>query len=273
MKIAQLTDSHLQAHADAIYKDVVPDKHWQRCLEWVAVSDVDRVLMTGDLCHDSSLATYQRLLGYVKTAFGSKALPCHWIPGNHDDTHVMAQIGDACLGQDFDNIRIIQSAVWDLVLLNSTTQADGCGSGSISDWQLQQLETLLHQDQEKTLAHYGLANNDPFDHRPKLLVLHHHSIPVGSLWQDDIMLGNSDAFCQLVGQYPAVKAVLCGHIHQCMDQQIEGVRFLGTPATSVQFACQQETPVVQVALGPGFRTLTLHDDGSFTTEVVYLAKH
>lgn len=250
IKIIQLTDLHLQQNQTDEYKGIYPDQHLQQCLAWVAEQDYDLLLLTGDLSHAGYESAYQRLLDYLQAV----NKPWYWLPGNHDDAALMASLHE----QAVDSVRTIDVDNWQLVLLNSTHAPDGRGSGSVSADHLQQLAAHIAADKG---AH-------------TMVVLHHNPIAVDSTWQDEIMLENAEAFLQVLDADTArqVQVVVCGHIHQQQDVQRQGVRYLGSPATSVQFAIKQQQFLLQPELGPGLRTLTLHGDGSLDTQVVRLAK-
>jgi len=49
-------------------------------------------------------------------------------------------------------------------------------------------------------------------------------------------------------------------------------RFLATPSSAVQFACQQQNFKVQEELGPGLRLLNLLEDGQVNTKIQRLPK-
>jgi Icc protein len=103
--------------------------------------------------------------------------------------------------------------------------------------------------------------------------MHHNAVPVNSLWQDNIMLGNSKQFNAVIAAHANVKAVVCGHVHQEFDKLIGGARFLATPSSAVQFACEQKEDKVQGELGPGLRLFSLLDNGQISTNVQRLPKH
>ena len=69
-----------------------------------------------------------------------------------------------------------------------------------------------------------------------------------------------------IKRYPQVKAVLWGHVHQHWDQAHEGVRYLATPSTCIQFAPGSEDFKVSEEQ-PGYRWLRLHEDGRLETGV------
>jgi Icc protein len=137
--------------------------------------------------------------------------------------------------------------------LDSTTNPDGRGSGSLSD---------------RELALIGTLNQLPIEHI--LLVLHHPPVEVGSVWQDQIKLANVQQFWQQVDKQDKVRAVLFGHLHQEHQLQHRDIALYCSPATAPQFKKSQLTPVLEddIKLAkPGYRLLQLGSDGSIKTKV------
>ena len=247
--IAQITDCHLQADASTLYKGVDADAHLDQCLSWLdSYGEVDLVMLTGDLSHFGSEAAYLRL----QQKLSCITYPCIWLAGNHDSCETMQQVS----GELVQQLRVFDYDHWRLLVLNTTDQPDGMGGGSLSAAHMAQLKQVLENDVVT----------------PVCVFMHHNSVPVNSLWQDNIMLGNAAQFNALVAANPQVKAVVCGHVHQQFDQLVGSARFLATPSSAVQFTCEQQEFKVQTELGPGLRIITLADDGQIHTEVQRLAK-
>jgi Icc protein len=249
LRIAQITDCHLQADVTTHYKGVDADAHLDQCLAWLeGHAQVDLLLLTGDLSHFGSQEAYQRL----QQKLSPLAYPCIWLAGNHDHCDTMQQVS----GQAVQQLRVVDGDPWRLVILNTTEHADGRGGGSLAETQMEELKQVLEGDLQ----------------RPVCVFMHHNSVPVNSLWQDDIMLGNAQQFNALVASHSQVKAVVCGHVHQAFDQLIGATRFLATPSSAVQFASEQPVFKVQAELGPGLRLLTLDADGQIHTKIQRLSK-
>ena len=247
-RIIQLTDLHFQASSNELYKGINADAHFLQCLDWLSGNECDLLLLTGDLAHGASPDAYGRLQGYL----AELDTPWLWLPGNHDDAQQMLAVSD----QAVDQVRCVELAGWRLLILDTTFAPDGKGSGSVSPTQMQQLQQQLEVEQDK----------------PVLVVMHHNPVPVNSAWQDEIMLANSQEFNQLVTAYSQVKAVVFGHVHQPIDRVEQGVRYLATPATSVQFLAGQDSFTLQDDCGPGLRMLDLLAEGELQTQVIYLPK-
>lgn len=249
LRIAQITDCHLQADALTHYKGVDADAHLDQCLSWLhANAQVDLLMLTGDLSHFGAETAYQRL----KQKLSSLPYPCIWLAGNHDNCEIMQHVS----GQVVQQLRVLDYDHWRLVVLNTTELPDGVGGGSVSPAQMEELQEVLESDA----------------HLPVCVFMHHNSMPVDSMWQDNIMLGNAQQFNTLIASKPQVKVLVCGHVHQNFDQVVGNARFLATPSSAVQFTCKQQQFKVEAELGPGLRLLTLETDGQINTKIQRLPK-
>jgi Icc protein len=81
----------------------------------------DRVLLTGDLTQDASPAAYR----YLADRCGRLGLPCHALPGNHDDPGEMAR---SLRVGPIDMPRQIDCGPWLLMMLDSTLAGQEGGS-------------------------------------------------------------------------------------------------------------------------------------------------
>lgn len=247
VQILQLSDTHLFADPQgSLYAVNTRDtllqviSHAQQNL-----SDVDAVLLTGDLVHDESAAGYEAL----KTIISPLNYPTYYLPGNHDDPSVMNKVLGNCAHQ---NILSFDVGGWSIVLLDSSIR--GKVEGEVSQHTLAKLEEYLQ------------GNSDA----PVLIALHHHIIDVDSAWLDALNLRNHSELTNLLEKFPNVKAVINGHVHQEIDAHRNGIRYLGTPATCFQFAIQSENGGIDDR-PPAYRHIVLNDDGTVDTTVHYVA--
>ncbi len=252
--VAQITDCHLQDDPCQDYRGFNVEQHLDRVVENLLLQTpaADLILWSGDLVHHGGPEGYRRL----SQRLAQLPVPSYWIPGNHDDMTLMQQVGSQFGGQL--NQRSLVTGGWGIILLDSTSEPDGRGGGSLAQCELDFLQQQLQRFQDYHC----------------LVVLHHNPLPVESDWQDQIMLGNADQFWRVLGQHHHVRAVINGHVHQSSDRMHNGVRVMMTPATSVQFkaACQQlileDDPVLKQ---PGYRCLELYPDGRIETSVKRVA--
>ena len=102
-----------------------------------------------------------------------------------------------------------------------------------------------------------------------LFFMHHPLHKVGSAWIDPQRIANAQSVIDLAEQYAQLKMVVSGHVHQEYNQALSAnthARMISTPSTSVQFKPHCDDFTLDDTM-PGFRWLTLHDDGSFETGV------
>uniref|UniRef100_A0A486XW20 3',5'-cyclic-nucleotide phosphodiesterase n=1 Tax=Rheinheimera sp. BAL341 TaxID=1708203 RepID=A0A486XW20_9GAMM len=242
LHLIQISDPHLFSdaagcllgmntlHSLHCVTDVIHQHHQQ----------IDYLLVSGDLSQDGSVASYQHLQ-HALERFNCKVL---WFEGNHDNPASMQQVTVAAGYLQ----RVVRAGNWQLILLNS--QVEGAVFGHLDQSQLQLLEQALQQQ--------------PQLHT--LISLHHHPLPMGSAWLDHIGLQNSAEFNAIVQRHPQVRCVLWGHVHQESDKTIGGVRYLSSPSSCIQFKPGSSHFALDNQ-APGYRWLTLHDDGSIDTGV------
>lgn len=244
--VVQLTDSHLFADARQRLLGIDTLASLNAVVDQVLVEQprIDLVLATGDIAQDGSAGAYHSFIESVSRI----SAPCCWIPGNHDDASLMAEVGRRQgLHREW-----VDLGAWRIVMLDSSVP--GSVSGALQQQQLQQLDRALDSTGERHL----------------LLCLHHHPVPIGSAWMEPLGLQNADRLWQRLDAEPRVRAVLWGHIHQQLEQQRGSVRLLASPSTCVQFAAgSSDFATDQQA--PGYRWLRLYDDGRMETGVSRLA--
>lgn len=247
VRLLQISDTHLFADPNRDLLGIVTAASFQAVLDAIADLPIahDVVLATGDLSQDHTAESYQRFASMANNL----NKPIHWLPGNHDHRVLMQnELQTAGIRPEMQLV----SEHWQVILLDS--QVYGTPHGWLSHLQLEQLETALQQHPEKHA----------------LICLHHHTFPVGSIWLDQHDLKNANDFLAVLARYPQVRAVLCGHVHQEYDQLHQGIRFLTSPSTCVQFK-PLNVDFALDTLSPGWRYLQLYPDGSIATQVWRLA--
>lgn len=247
-RLLQVTDMHLQQDTETQLKGYNVEQRFQEVMACIQKEDADLLLLTGDLSHHAP-AAYGRISDYMQTL----SFPSAWIPGNHDLYPEMLRFADLGYGQ-----KIIDKDNWRLILLDSTANLDGKGSGSLAESEL----GFLTQALDKRAAEQHV-----------LIVMHHHPISVESAWQDDIGLTNKDDFWRIVDRYSCVKAVMFGHVHQQWNLERGQVKLFSTPATAPQYKVRTERPVVETDTcysGAAYGRFQLFDDGNIQAEVIRL---
>lgn len=245
--LLQLTDTHLFAEADGRLRGVntyetfvAVLEHAQRSKRWPP----EAVLVTGDIVQDESRAGYERF----RSTLEPLGLPVHSIPGNHDDPKLLDEVLRNGLFRVGGEARLDG---WSIIFLS--TYLTGEDAGGLGEKRLRGLEAAL-------AAHRGTH---------VLVVMHHHALPVGSVWLDGVALRDAPAFLAVLDANPHVRGVLCGHVHQASDRMRNGVRFITTPSTCSQFLPGSEFFELDDR-PPAMRWLVLHPDGRIETEVEWV---
>ena len=105
-----------------------------------------------------------------------------------------------------------------------------------------------------------------------LVCLHHHPVPHGSAWLDELMLDNAEEFFAVLARHPGVRGLAWGHTHQPFEGMHGHIRLMGTPSTCMQFA--QDADEFQVDdRPPAYRWIELGEDGSVETGVEWVHEH
>ncbi|MGB0466084.1 MAG: metallophosphoesterase [Pontibacterium sp.] len=250
LKLIQVSDLHLQITADTLFRGYSTEQRWQQVLAHLLEyhRDADLLLLTGDLVHHAGIPAYERLIQSLQPC----PFPCLWLPGNHDDPAQMQAVGNTPLNSkqyDFDG--------WRLLLLDTTAKPDGRGGGSLADSELQFLQQQLQRTDDKHC----------------LIVMHHNPVPVHSVWQDAIALGNAEHFWHCLSGARTVKGIIFGHVHQSWHLERQQVSLFSAPAVAPQFKarCDQMQPEDRLDLtGPGYAVYQLKPSGQITSQVVRL---
>lgn len=245
VRLIQFTDPHLFGDEAGALRGVATYPALLRAIEHARARgwSADAVLATGDLVHDdpAGYAVFRR-------TFAAFEEPVLCIPGNHDVPEAMRR-ELAChpfvLGGTLD------LGDWRIVLLDSTVA--GSAGGRLAERSLAMLDAAL-----------GAV---PAQHA--LVCLHHHPVPMSSLWLDRVGLANPEELFRVIDAHRNVRAVLWGHVHQSFEGLRRHVRLLGTPSTCTQFLPRSDDFALDPR-PPAYRTLELRPDGTLDTEVVWI---
>ena len=247
LSILQITDMHILRHSGETLVGIDTEHYFHAILElaFSAPAQFDLVLMTGDLAQTPCQASYQRILNRIE------AYPAEYVclAGNHDDFELMQTILNT------ERVSCRKHTVlgnWQIICLNS--QIPGAPGGHLAARELEFLDACLRE-------HPGC---------PALIAVHHHCQKTGSVWMDGMMIDNSPEFFAVITKYPEVKAVICGHIHQALDDRAGSVHLLGTPSTCFQFTPGSSHFSVDDA-APGYRVIELYADGRIKSKISRLS--
>lgn len=243
VRLVQVTDSHIYAEPDECLLGLNTRESFEAVCERVNCEEwrPDALLATGDLAQDASPEAYLYLADY----FEKMGLPCFWIPGNHDKPEVMSEYLCATKISPAKQILI---GDWQIIMLDSSVP--GKVHGEINESQMTFLLKCLDEGKDKH----------------NLVVLHHQPFPVGSDWLDGVGLKNTEPFLKIIKENKQIKGVLWGHIHQEYQKMDDGVNWIASPSSCVQFKPGAKDFAAD-AKSPGYRYLNLFSDGRIESVV------
>jgi len=247
VRVVQITDTHLFRNPRAALLKLNTQDSFEKVMDLVIRNEtsIDVVLGTGDIAQDASREAYERFAQAMQVL---KA-PFYWIPGNHDRRQVMEKLTP--WEHAFTNL--ITLGKWQIIMLDSSVLGEV--HGRLHERELQHLDKSLRAVQQNPLIEHVLV------------CLHHNPVEGSATWMSGIGLRNHDEFLAIIDQYACVRAVLYGHIHQELDFQRKGVRYLCTPSTCIQFKPDVQDFTLD-NVNPAYRWLSLQPDGNIESEVV-----
>ena len=244
--IVQVTDPHVFASNGQHLKGIDTAMSLEQVISMVN-NDIERpdlILATGDLAHDPSPAAYEKFRGIMETT----NCPVFCLPGNHDRPALMDNILNAGA---ISTCKSVCCGEWEFLLLDSVMEGDE--KGFLRDSELQFLRTRLLNNGAEHIV----------------VCLHHHPVEIGSPWLDRMKVANGDALLVLVREYPQIRCVIWGHIHQDYTSQFGQALLVGSPSTCIQFkpgTLEFEKDV----LPPGYRKFRFHHDGRIDSSLHWL---
>jgi 3',5'-cyclic-AMP phosphodiesterase len=243
LSIAQITDIHLFANENQSLLGVPTMQSLGTVIEYLQAhqQELDLLLLTGDLSGDGEIESYDNL----RSLLCPLQIPTYWLPGNHDRAIAMSEVLSFGL---ISQRKSFERGGWNFILLDSSV--DGKVHGNLS------AESIIWLDAQLK------ATKDI----PTIVTLHHPPFSVNSHWLDASMLQNPEEFFAVLDAYPKVKLVVFGHIHQEFKKHRQGVDYLGTPSTCIQFKPGSKDFALDPVY-PGLRLLNLHQDGTWESSI------
>lgn len=242
LRAVQITDCHLGERVGSRLLNLDTDRSLAAVLELIRAQQprIDITLATGDLSDQGSAGAYRRFFN------ATRDLGTHtcWLPGNHDDATMMRR----AVGSDALMPRNLLIGNWQIIALKSAVAGEVGG----------------YLDESELIALRGCLRAAPQHYA--LICVHHHLLPVGCAWLDAQIIANADRFWAIVDEFPQVRVVLSGHVHQRYEARRKQVHVLTSPSTCVQFAPNSADFCVDTE-SPGYRWFDLHDDGRFDTQI------
>ena len=246
-RIIQITDCHLYADR----RELRGIATWPRLVAVLdeirnRFSEFDCLVVTGDTAHDEIEETYT---GF-REALGDLTDRLFLIPGNHDNREAMVQVFPDRCGLA-DGRLTFQHSLGDWQLIGLDSHIPGEVAGRIGQGQLNWVEESLSSTQNLHTV----------------LFVHHPPVLMHSRWIDEIGLADGAVLIRLLDQFPNMKLICSGHVHQESVTSTSGPAVVTTPAVGPQF--RPRTDGMQLdPLPPALRVIDLNPDGTWSTQVV-----
>lgn len=246
LSIIHITDNHLLNDVNETFHGINTKKNLELILSESQSSypDADFILFTGDISQTGERESY----AIFESLLQNTNLPVYCVSGNHDSPELLQQVIPNCPNNDINIIKIGQ---FSLTLLNSWVEDKN--HGMISKNNIQQLEEHLQH------------SKDQFN----IIAIHHPPVLINSKWLDEIGLKNQTEFLHILNKYPQNTLLICGHVHQEVDQQLNKLRLLATPSTCHQFKANSDSRHHVDTPSPAYRFIKLTTN-NIDTKVHYI---
>jgi 3',5'-cyclic-AMP phosphodiesterase len=246
-RLVQFTDTHLLADPQGSMRGIRPLPALEACIADARrrFLPADAILVTGDLVQDEPDG-----YGFLELALAPLGAPILLIPGNHDapaDLHRRLSHPPFQVGGSF------ALGSWVIVLLDTWFAASANGEGRLGPERLEALDQALTQHASRHV----------------LVFMHHPPMAMGGAGLDALGLVDGAECMAILDRHSNVRGVSWGHAHQAFDLYRDGVRFMCTPATCMQFRPRSAGIEIDDR-PPGYRVLDLAADGSLSSEVAWL---
>lgn len=258
MLIAQITDLHMRTPGDKAYGIIDPAAFLAPAVRELNALNPrpDCVLITGDLTDLGRPHEYQALREHLQAL----EIPYFLLPGNHDDR---AQLRAAFPEHGYlqGDGPFIQYAIetYPLRMLALDTVVPMKSHGELCQDRLDWLAARLAEQPE----------------RPTLVLMHHPPFLTGIEHMDAIgLLAGAPELERIVGRFPNVERVLCGHLHRTIFQRFGGTIASTCPGTAHQLALELgPRPTLQYIMEPPGYQLHWWQGGNLVTHHAVIGEY
>jgi len=208
MLLAQITDTHIKADNKLAYGKVDTAAHLSRAVAALNALHPrpDLVIVTGDLVDFGRIEEYERL----RALLSPLRIPYYLLVGNHDGRDELRAVfsDHSYLGQGGD---FVQYAIedWPVRIVALDTMVPMQSGGALCAERVGWLDRVLAEQPG----------------RPTIVAMHHPPFVTGIGHMDKIGLADSTGLAAVIGRFPNVERIICGHLHRDIQ-----VRFAGTVA-------------------------------------------
>jgi len=208
MRIAQISDLHIgQLGEDTFGVDV--RQNFELILQKISTSSIDYIVLSGDLCYQDP---HPAIFTFVKMRLDQTGIPYFVIPGNHDDTRMLAQYFglESLLKQ---NELFFQQSLDGISVLFLDTAV-----GHLSDAQKGWLQEEVNKQKQDILI---------FMHHPPLLA----GVP---FMDQNHPLRDHEEVRKIFLEAPVNVHVFCGHYHIDKNLRLANLQVSITPSCFFQ---------------------------------------
>lgn len=245
MRIIQITDIHVGAEGE-VTRDVDVRGNFVDMLRLAADLQPDYLVFSGDLCYSTADAENYR---WIRAQIEQLALPYDIIPGNHDETKLMAKAfdrthlllpgGEMAFERTMSGFRFL--------FLDTSTAVL---SSAQAEWLSARLESAT---------------------RRQIIFMHHPPLKAGVPFMDNnYPLQHPEVFLEVANAYPNHPIhVFCGHYHVEKTVHAGHLHVHVTPSTFFQIDGFRADFGID-HYRPGMRVIDLSEQGTFMHSVKYL---
>ena len=206
--------------------------------------DLDAVIVTGDIADHGLDAEYETVRELTRSRH--PVLVC---PGNHDDREAFRRslLGVEASPEPVNAVLRTPEVVVALVDSSIPRKDDGF----VEDTTLAWLEAELARTPESV---------------PVLIGFHHPPVPLHTPYVDAIRQFGAERLAEVVGRFPNVAALLCGHAHTAAATTFAGLPLLVAPgvASTMRLPVEGEGPLF-TNQPPAFAFHVVDDERRVTT--------
>lgn len=256
MLIAQITDLHIQPEGEKAYGIVDTNQFLAAAVIQLnrLNPQPDRVIVTGDLVDEGSMAEYQAL----KSLLAPVQAPLYLAMGNHDHRAHFRQVFPelAYVPESGPVQYVIDGHPLRLIVLDTLVPSKSYGEIDAS--RLTWLEAQLAQAPDQ----------------PTVIFMHHPPFLMGIPGMDASRCRGAEALATLISRYPAVQRVACGHVHRSIQVNWAGTMGSVAPSVAHQVALRL-TPTGTNAFvmePPAFHLHLWHPEGGLVTHTQYIGE-
>ena len=195
-RIAQFSDLHLTSSDGGLLKGIDCWAQLHKMLDHLERQPpVHGLVITGDVAHDETKETYERL----HLALRERTIPFWLVPGNHDDPGLMREVFTHQLVDGLDSMSF-RAVVENVLILGLDTHEPGSDGGNIR--------------QETMAWFFGECSGKP--EGPILVFMHHPPLDTGDDFFDTIGLRDRVSFFEKTKGYPQIRGIGFGHLHRSL---------------------------------------------------------